>query len=124
MVAGTVVAEATPHPVAVHTVVAALTPLLRVAAALTPPPAAADVPIPPREAVVVAAAVVAIVPAVVVAIVPVAVVATAADIDKLALLVSPQTGAAAGTSTQPATAPAFLLGHVSGSKSLQENLRA
>jgi hypothetical protein len=75
--------------------------------------------------VVVAAAVVAIVPAVVVvAIVPVAVVATAADIDKLALLVSPQTGAAAGTSTQPATAPAFLLGHVSGSKSLQENLRA
>jgi hypothetical protein len=37
-----------------------------------------------------------------------AVAATAADIDKLTLLVSPKTGAAVGTSTQPATAPAFL----------------
>jgi hypothetical protein len=42
------------------------------------------------------------------AIVPAAVVATAADTDKLTLLVSPKTGAAVGTSTQPATAPAFL----------------
>ena len=118
-------AEPTLRQVAVRTAVdavtrrlqvaGAVTPHLRVVAALIPPPAA-DVAIPPHEAVVVVAAEAAIVPA--------AVVATAADIDKLALLVSPQTGAAAGTSTQPATAPAFLLGHVSGSKSLQENQRA
>ena len=35
--------------------------------------------------------------------------ATVADGDKLTLLISPTTGAAAGTSTQPAAAPAFLI---------------
>ena len=97
MVAVTVVAGLTPPPAAVRTAVAGLTLRLRVAAALIPPPAA-DVALPHHEAVVAAEA-----------IVPAAVVATAADIDKLTLLVSPKTGAAAGTSTQPATAPAFLL---------------
>ena len=96
MVAVTVVAGLTPPPAAVRTAVAGLTLRLRVAAALIPPPAA-DVALPHHEAVAAEA------------IVPAAVVATAADIDKLTLLVSPKTGAAAGTSTQPATAPAFLL---------------
>ena len=90
-------AALTLHLAAVRTAVAGLTLRLRVAAALIPPPAA-DVALPHHEAVVAAEA-----------IVPAAVVATAADIDKLTLLVSPKTGAAAGTSTQPATAPAFLL---------------
>jgi hypothetical protein len=92
-------AALTLHLAAVRTAVAGLTLRLRVATALIPPPAA-DVAIPHHEAVVAAEAG---------AIVPAAVVATAADIDKLTLLVSPKTGAAAGTSTQPATAPAFLL---------------
>ena len=112
-------------------VVAAPIPHLRVEAAAIPPPAAV-VAVATRRPVVAAVAK-AMAPAVVVATVraavaeatvPVVVAATAADIVKLTLLVSPTTGAAAGTSTQPATAPAFLLGHVSGSKSLQENLRA
>jgi len=78
-------AEPTLRQVAVRTVAGAVTPHLRVVDALIPPPAA-DVAILLR----------------------VAVAATAADIDKLTLLVSPKSGAAAGTSTQPAVAPAFL----------------
>ena len=90
----TVVAGLTPPPAAALMAGDAVTLRLPVADALLPPPAAA-IAILHRVAEAEA-------------IVPVAVVATAADIDKLTLLVSPKTGAAAGTSTQPATAPAFL----------------
>lgn len=110
-----VAAEPTLRQVAVRTVVAglilrlrvaaAVTQHLRVAAALIPRPAA-GVAILHRAPVAVAAATVVGAAAVML---PAAVAATAADIDKLTLFVSPKTGAAAGTSTQPAAAPAFLL---------------
>lgn len=96
------VAEPTVPPMPVPTVVAARTLPpgavgRTVVAAPTPPPAAAVIATLHR------------VVEVAEAILPVAVVATAADTDKLALFVSPKTGAAAGTSTQPVSAPAFLL---------------
>jgi hypothetical protein len=96
-------------------VVAAPIPHLRVGTAVLPLPAEVVAAATRRPTVVAVAK--AMAPAVVVvtvraagaeATVPVVVAATAADIVKLALLVSPTTGAAAGTSTQPATAPAFL----------------
>ena len=80
---------------------AAATPRLLVGG--QPPAAVEATATPPRAAAVAVGG--AIVSAVAEATVPVAVAAT---IDKLSLFVSPKTGAAAGTSTQPATAPAFL----------------
>jgi hypothetical protein len=103
-----VAVEPTLRQVVVRTAVDAVTRRLQVAAAPTPPPVA-DIVIPRHEAVVVAGAAEAIVPG--------AAGATAADIDKLTLLISPKTGAAAGTSTQPATAPAFLLTYFTFSNS-------
>jgi hypothetical protein len=95
-------------PVAAITVVVVPTQRLQVEAAVILPPLAAVVVATPRRGAVVEMGAEAIATAaVVVAIAQVA--ATAVGGIKLSFLISPTTGAAAGASTQPAAAPAFLL---------------